>query len=62
MTRAELEAALPGCRTRRLDLIEDYLFIGGDKLSAARAAERLGVTARTVQRCRSTLRATGRTS
>jgi hypothetical protein len=62
MTRAEFEAALPGCRARRLDLIEDYLFIGGDKLSAARAAEGLGITARTVQGCRSALRAAGCTS
>lgn len=43
-------------RQRRLNGIEDYLFIGGDRLSAAKAAERLGVTRRTVQRYRAELR------
>jgi hypothetical protein len=36
--------------------IEDYLFIGGDRLSARAAAERLGVTRRTVVRWRAALR------
>jgi hypothetical protein len=37
--------------------IEDYLFINGDRLSAAKAAARLGVTRRTVCRYRAALRA-----
>jgi response regulator of citrate/malate metabolism len=57
MSREELEAALPGTRRHCLDGIEDYLFIGGDRFSAQQAAERLGVTPRTIQRYRSVLRA-----
>ena len=41
----------------RLSGIEDYLFIGGDRMSAAAAAKRLGVSARTVARYRAVLRA-----
>lgn len=48
------EAAI---RRRRLDRIEDYLFIGGGRISAARAAERLGVSSRTITRYRAALRA-----
>jgi len=59
MSREQLEAALPGTRRHRLDGIEDYLWIGGDRLSARRAAERLGVTERTICRYRSVLRAAG---
>jgi predicted DNA-binding transcriptional regulator YafY len=43
-------------RQHRINGIEDYLFIRGDRLSAARAAERLGVTKRTVERWRAFLR------
>jgi DNA-binding CsgD family transcriptional regulator len=32
--------------------IEDYLFIRGDQLTAKQAAQRLGVSARTIQRYR----------
>lgn len=64
MTRAQLiEAARSpqGAASirRRLDGIEDYLFIRGDRLSAAQAAERLGVTQRTIVRWRALLRITG---
>ena len=45
-------------RERRRNGIEDYLFIGGDTISAAKAAERLGVTERTVRRYRADLRRT----
>lgn len=41
---------------RRVSGIEDYLFIGGDGLSARAAAERLGVSERTVTRWRAALR------
>ena len=62
---SELEARTdwedhPGRRAMqgaRIGCIEDYLFIGGDRLSAARAAARLGVTPRTVVRYRAALRA-----
>lgn len=47
---------ITGRQPQRLVLIEDYLFIGGDRMSAAQAAERLGVTCRTVQRYRAELR------
>jgi hypothetical protein len=61
---SELEARIewsdrPCARTRQLGRIggiEDYLFIGGDRLSAARAAKRLGVSPRTVVRYRAALR------
>jgi response regulator of citrate/malate metabolism len=58
-TREELEAALPGVRRHHLDGIEDYLFVRGDRMSAAEAAGHLGVTERTVCRYRATLRAAG---
>ena len=58
-TREQLEAALPGARRRHLDGIEDYLWAGGDRMSAQAAARRLGVTERTVCRYRATLRAAG---
>lgn len=41
----------------RLNGIEDYLFIGGDRMSAGAAAQRLGISARTVARYRAVLRA-----
>lgn len=41
---------------QRAGRIEDYQFIGGHRLSAARAAERLGVSKRTIQRYRRELR------
>lgn len=63
MTRERLEAVLPqpcsqGRWSRELCLngIEDYLFIGGDRMPAAVAAARLGVTRRTVERWRQRLR------
>ena len=67
MTRQQLAAACDWSlyppamarQSQRLDAIEDYLFIGGDKLSAAQAAIRLGVTRRTIQRYRAFLRAIG---
>lgn len=67
--REELEAALMRATTqqgrasqiRRVNGIEDYLFIGGDQTSARRAAERLGRSTRTVQRYRAALRAIGLT-
>jgi hypothetical protein len=42
---------------RLLSYIEDYLFIGGDAMSAQEAAVRLGVTPRSVTRWRAVLRA-----
>jgi predicted DNA-binding transcriptional regulator YafY len=45
-----------GMQAAKLGRIEDYLFIGGDRLSAARAARRLGVSPRTVVRYRAALR------
>lgn len=41
-------AALPGG-------VENYLFIGGDNMTAAQAAERLGVSTKTIERYRATL-------
>jgi arginine deiminase len=46
-----------GQQRARLGRIEDYLLINGDYLSAAEAAARLGVSARTVVRYRAALRA-----
>lgn len=69
MSREELEAAFVRSLTlrgrasqrRRVNGIEDYLFIGGDRMSLAQAARRLGVCQRTVSRYRTALReATGR--
>lgn len=37
--------------------IDDYLWIGGDHMSARAAAERMGVTSRTIVRWRAKLRA-----
>ena len=62
--REELEAAFPwsanpgaiGQQERMLSLVEDYIHIGGDLLSARQAAARLGVSARTVVRYRALLR------
>jgi hypothetical protein len=57
MTRDEVEAALPPVppnqrwsRDRRLNGIENYLDIGGDRMSAEAAAQRLGVSKRTALR------------
>jgi transposase len=69
MTREQLEAAYPwsdrpnsrGIQRRRIDGIENYLDIGGDRISARAAAERLGVSKRTVVRWRGVLRAIGGT-
>ena len=36
--------------------VEDYLFIGGTRLCAREAAERLGVTTRTIQRYKAAIR------
>jgi hypothetical protein len=58
-SREDLEAALPHVRRHHINGIEDYLWIGGDRMSAAAAAGRLGVTERTVCRYRRTLRAAG---
>lgn len=58
MTREE--AAAYGRRVWteiRASRIDDYLFIGGDRMSAAEAARRVGVSPRTVVRYRATLRA-----
>jgi hypothetical protein len=44
------------CQFRRVYGIEDYLFIGGDRMSARQAAARLGVTPRTITRYRKVLR------
>jgi predicted DNA-binding transcriptional regulator YafY len=55
-SRAQLEAALPGLQRRMLDGIEDYLFVGGDRMSARGAADRLGVNERTICRYRAVLR------
>ena len=41
---------------RRVYGIEDYLFIGGDRMPASVVAERLGVTERTIYRYRTVLR------
>jgi hypothetical protein len=67
MSRDELNAAVAwspcpltaGLQRKRLDFIEDYLFIRGDLLSAAQAARRLGVSERTVVRYRAFLRSLG---
>lgn len=64
MTREQLERAVltapsargRACQHKRLYGIEDYLHIGGDRLSARQAAERLGVSARTIVRYRAALR------
>lgn len=61
-SREDLEAALPHVRRHHLDGIEDYLWAGGDSMSAQAAARRLGVTERTICRYRRTLRAPGRVS
>jgi hypothetical protein len=47
---------IPPPRGPQAERIEDYLFIGGDRLSARTAAERLGVSQRTVTRWRAALR------
>ena len=39
--------------------IEDYLFVGGDRMNKPQAAERLGVTTRTIGRYRAFLRGAG---
>jgi predicted DNA-binding transcriptional regulator YafY len=54
--RTRWDAAQRAQQEARLSRIEDYLFIGGDRLSAARAAKRLGVSPRTVVRYRAALR------
>ena len=64
MTREQLEAAFitsPHVKGRlkqrqRINGLEDYLFIGGDQMSARQAALRLGVSTRTAQRYRKALR------
>ena len=43
-------------RERLLAHIEDYLYIGGDRLSLAQVADRLGVKPRTVSRWRALLK------
>jgi hypothetical protein len=69
VTREQLEAAYPWspiaqARARqqeRLDGLENYLHVGGDRMSATVAARRLGVSRRTIVRWRGTLRAIGTT-
>lgn len=64
MTREQLEAAFitsPHAKGRLKQLqrvygIEDYLFIGGPKMSARQAAERLGRSRRTIERYKAALR------
>ena len=64
MTREQLEAAFitsPHAKGRlkqrqRINGLEDYLFIGGDQMSARQVALRLGVATRTVTRWRKALR------
>jgi len=68
MTRDQLERAYPcpaathrhntccALHRKRLDLIEDYLFIGGDRLSGRQAAERLGISQRSIARYRAALK------
>jgi hypothetical protein len=43
-------------REQRLSHIEDYLYINGARLTERQAAERLGLTVRTIQRYRAILR------
>ena len=66
MTRQQLEALAAARRAagraihaKMLAGIEDYLFIGGDRMTQRQAAERLGVTMRTICRYRAYLRASG---
>jgi predicted DNA-binding transcriptional regulator YafY len=66
MTRKQAEALAAGNRAagrahraRMLGGIEDYLFIGGDRMSQRQAADRLGVTMRTICRYRAYLRGLG---
>jgi len=63
MTSKQLEALAAARRAaartihaKMLAGIEDYLFIGGDRMSQRQAAERLGVTMRTICRYRAYLR------
>ena len=64
MTRDQLEALLctsphgngRSSQYRRVNGIEDYLFIDGDRLSGREAALRLGVSRRTIERWRAALR------
>ena len=64
MTREQLEATFITAGTakgrasqmRRIYGMEDYLFIGGDQMSARQVALRLGVATRTVTRWRKALR------
>ena len=51
-----LEAAVAARMQQRLDRIENYVFIGGPRLTARQAAERLGVSRKTIERYRATLR------
>ena len=64
MTREQIERAVltsphpsgRGCQLRRVYGIEDYLFIGGQAMSARQAAIRLGRSPRTITRWRAVLR------
>jgi hypothetical protein len=59
LARAVVTSPFPNgraCQFRRVYGIEDYLFIGGDRMSARQAAARLGVTPRTITRYRKVLR------
>jgi hypothetical protein len=64
MTRDQLKRALVtsphpngrGCQMRRVNGIEDYLFVGGPRMSQRQAAQRCGVTIRTIERWRKALR------
>ena len=57
---ASREEYMAAQRELRARLIEDYLFIGGDRMPARQAAERLGVCERTIVRYRRQLREEGR--
>jgi hypothetical protein len=53
----EIPDARPTAPLIREAGIENYLFIGGDRMSARQAAERLSVSMRTITRYRAVLRA-----
>lgn len=59
LTPAELGRAGAEARhQQRLSRIEDYQFIGGPRLSNRLAAQRLGLSKRTIERYRATLKET----